>query len=405
MVCPSCGTISSEGLQRCPRCRSSLARPRSQPDFPIPVVRAPTHRGLAAQRAAGITTQVLAKPTPARDASGPTLETAPSPPGSGRPTRDNPLATPGLAGGTTNGGPPHGLPLPPRPPSDRTSAPPPPAGPSPAAGEVASGWPPPPGWVPPPGRGSPAERSGPPHSSPVGRWAPPDPEQVRPGPPPAGYRRSVPRDGSSGQVRSTLLSRLWSRRSASARGVGGARLSDTTSNRGPQAFPAGPAPAGPIPPSAPPAPYASGLVIRPAGATGEPPVTQPPVAQPPVAQSPVPQPPVAQDRTVQGRVVQAAGEPAVFAVQPPPPPVESFSSGEGHQGDDTLVVDSTAQLPLAPGPHGTPGVGPRRAGRSDETVVDGSAAALAPGPAARPEHPAPWPPPPGPWSGQRAGGS
>ena len=400
MVCPSCGTISNEGVQRCPRCRSVLARPRQQPDFPIPVVRAPTHRGQAAQRAAGITPQVLAKPTPARVAPGPTLESVPSAPGSGRPSREGPLATPGFVGGTTHGGSPSGRPSPTRPAPDRSAAAPSVGAAPPVPGDVAPGWPAPAGWVPPPGRGSPSERGDAPRSSQVGRWAPPDPEQVRPGPPPAGWLRSAPRDRSSGQVGSTLFSRLWARRSAPARGVGGVSRSDATSDRGPRAFPAGPAPAGSIPPSAPPAPYASRFATRPAGATGEPTVPQPPVPQPPV-----PQPPVLQNRAVQGTAAQAAGDPVVFAMQPPPPPIESFPVGEGHQGDDTLVVDSTAQLPVAPGAREAPRAAPRRLGGSDETVVDGSSAAHGAGPAVRPDQPAPWPPPPGPWSGQRAGGS
>jgi hypothetical protein len=82
MTCPSCGTIANDAdAERCRRCGARLARPDRQPDFPLPVLRAPTRRGEAAQRAAGIVPQVLAKPKAApAPAPSPAGVTAPAGP-------------------------------------------------------------------------------------------------------------------------------------------------------------------------------------------------------------------------------------------------------------------------------------------------------------------------------------
>jgi len=63
MVCPRCGTVAAGQSATCTRCGGKLGRvdsaaARTEP----PVPRAPTHRGEAAQRAAGIVPQVLARP-------------------------------------------------------------------------------------------------------------------------------------------------------------------------------------------------------------------------------------------------------------------------------------------------------------------------------------------------------
>ena len=63
MICPRCGTVAAGQSATCTRCGGKLGRgdsaaARAEP----PVPRAPTHRGEAAQRAAGIVPQVLARP-------------------------------------------------------------------------------------------------------------------------------------------------------------------------------------------------------------------------------------------------------------------------------------------------------------------------------------------------------
>lgn len=77
MTCPSCGTIVNDDAERCVRCGSLVTLPEREPDFAIPVLRAPTNRGVAAQLAAGIVGQALARPTPPR--SGPSVTAAGTP--------------------------------------------------------------------------------------------------------------------------------------------------------------------------------------------------------------------------------------------------------------------------------------------------------------------------------------
>lgn len=79
MMCPCCATIAGDGAERCSRCNGLLARP-DQPDTPIPVLRAPTRRGEAIQRAAGVVTTVLAgasRATATSQAPAPALATTP----------------------------------------------------------------------------------------------------------------------------------------------------------------------------------------------------------------------------------------------------------------------------------------------------------------------------------------
>ena len=138
MTCPRCGTIAPDGAERCGRCRADLAVSADRPDFPIPVVRAPTRRGEAAQRAAGVIPQRLAKPAP--------------------PRVPLPSAPPHAAGGEPVG---EGAPPPPA----HWPVPVPPPSPSPS-------------WLPPALAAPAAPR-------PSSRWDPPDPSHWRPGSPPA----------------------------------------------------------------------------------------------------------------------------------------------------------------------------------------------------------------------------
>jgi hypothetical protein len=95
MTCPSCGTIAAGGVERCPRCRGSLAVPTHQPSTPIPVVRAPTNRGELSQRAAGIVAVSLVPP-PAGGQPAP-IASAPRPAAIGGPApapAPRPLGTP-----------------------------------------------------------------------------------------------------------------------------------------------------------------------------------------------------------------------------------------------------------------------------------------------------------------------
>ena len=63
MFCPRCGTVAAaQPPIRCGRCGGSLDRPAVADLAEPPVPRAPTLRGEMAQRAAGVVTQVLAKP-------------------------------------------------------------------------------------------------------------------------------------------------------------------------------------------------------------------------------------------------------------------------------------------------------------------------------------------------------
>lgn len=85
MTCPSCGTIASEGAERCPRCGGSLEIPANRPTIPTPVLRAPTRRGELAQQAAGIVGVALVRPKPDKDTAA-----VPAPPGPSEPRRPAP---------------------------------------------------------------------------------------------------------------------------------------------------------------------------------------------------------------------------------------------------------------------------------------------------------------------------
>jgi len=83
MFCPRCGTVAAgQPPTQCARCGGGLARPENTDHPEPPVPRAPTLRGEIAQRAAGVTPQVLARPKP-RPAWTPPHPPPPAPPSSG----------------------------------------------------------------------------------------------------------------------------------------------------------------------------------------------------------------------------------------------------------------------------------------------------------------------------------
>ncbi len=411
MTCPRCGTIAAEGQGCCARCRASLAPPERHPEVPVPVLRAPTARGRAAQKAAGVTPQVLAKKAP-QESSSPGTMPVPSQPPRAQPTGGRPSGQRGTGHGA-------GV-VPARSPAPHPAAP---AGPTPAtppgrppvgrpvAREAEPGWAPPPGWAlppgwgpPPPGWSGPSEPAGGGRSAPAGGWAPPDPSQLRPGPPPDGPRRWAAPGAAPGAI---SRFRAWR--------AGGS----TVASR-----PTVPRPT--VPPSTVPPPTVAGTgAPRSSGQAGSGPT--PSVQGAPVVAGTLPgsyeagagtapSSAGAADRqraaTSPGTPGSLAGaspwsgldtEPIVFAVPPPPPP-DALFAGDGPSCDDTLVVDGTAPLPLAL-------VGD---GQGAKSVPDGDlVGSPPPAPGGRapsgsegasPGVAAPWPPPPGPWSGQRAGG-
>jgi len=194
MTCPSCGTIAPEGAERCGRCRGLLQVPEHQPDFPIPVLRAQTKRGEAAQRAAGIVPTVLAKPSPPRlpatlPGAGPVPVGAPGPVvGTGEPAQPGGWLPPTEADGIAVA--PPGRPF-------ATQGYPPPA-----QGYVPTPAGPPPAGYPPPAQGYVPTPAGPPPSAPAGSPRLPaagavgDPPGRRPAfavPPPPPAVEQVPR--------------------------------------------------------------------------------------------------------------------------------------------------------------------------------------------------------------------
>ncbi len=78
MFCPRCGTMAQSAAASCTRCGSTLARPRVEAPEP-PAVRAPTNRGEAAQRAAGIEARALPKAPPRPRPVTPTPSSPPGP--------------------------------------------------------------------------------------------------------------------------------------------------------------------------------------------------------------------------------------------------------------------------------------------------------------------------------------
>jgi hypothetical protein len=68
MICPRCGTLQPQEVDRCARCGGIVAAPPQVDDIALPVVGSPTRRGQLAQQAAGLViTKPYIRPTPPRE--------------------------------------------------------------------------------------------------------------------------------------------------------------------------------------------------------------------------------------------------------------------------------------------------------------------------------------------------